>query len=80
MGLKNVFDNIYSSSEVGYLKSEPEFYQYIINDLGLDPEEILFIDDRQRNIDLAQSLGLVNSYLVNNFTEAKKILKKFNLL
>jgi putative hydrolase of the HAD superfamily len=80
VGLKNIFDQIYSSSEVGYLKSEPEFYQHIINDLGLDPEEILFIDDRQRNIDLAQSLGLLNSYLTKNFVEVQEILKKFDLL
>jgi putative hydrolase of the HAD superfamily len=79
MGLKNIFDNIYSSAEIGYLKSEPEFYQYVLNDLGFEKREILFIDDRQKNIDIAKKIGLNNSYLANNSDEVKEILKNMKI-
>lgn len=47
---------IVSSSEL-VVKPESEIYQCLIEKYNLIPEETLFIDDHQQNVDAAQSLG-----------------------
>ena len=46
------------SYELRTLKPEPEYYQKVLRGLALNPGEIVFIDDRQENIDAAQALGM----------------------
>jgi FMN phosphatase YigB (HAD superfamily) len=40
-------------------KPDPAIYQLVLERLGTRPEETLFIDDKQANIDAARALGLV---------------------
>jgi len=57
-GFYNGFDPVLLSCEVGYAKPDPEFYQMAIDRLGVQPEEIIFIDDQQYCIDPAQEMGM----------------------
>ncbi len=43
---------------VGSMKPEPAIYEYAIPKSGLRPEEILFIDDLEVNVQAARDLGL----------------------
>jgi HAD superfamily hydrolase (TIGR01509 family) len=47
----------YLSFQIGAVKPEPEFYQYIANDLESDPAQVLFIDDLEINLSGAEKLG-----------------------
>lgn len=58
VGLKDHFDGIFCTCNIGYDKSQPEFFEYVFKELGMKPEEILFFDDSQKNVDLAQKLGI----------------------
>jgi putative hydrolase of the HAD superfamily len=58
VGLKEYFDSTFVTCEVGYDKSEPEFFIHALNELGLKPEEVLFFDDTQKNVDTARALGI----------------------
>ena len=51
------FSKRYLSCEIGLSKPEREYFEYILNDLKIPPEQILFIDDRRENIDGAESCG-----------------------
>lgn len=51
------FDYVYLSFEIGMLKPDPRVYEYVLNDLGIAPENILFIDDEEANIKMAQQYG-----------------------
>lgn len=69
--LNNVFDDIYCSCDIGYLKSDQKFYSTIIDDLTSrqiisSSEEIFFIDDTAENIEGAMNFG-IQSLLYNNF-------------
>ena len=64
VGLKNYFDGVFCTCDIGYDKKEPEFFHHVFKELSLNPEEILFFDDNQINIDNANSLG-VEAYLYN---------------
>lgn len=46
------------SYEMRTLKPEAEYYEKVIRGLALDPQEIVFIDDRQENIDAAKKAGM----------------------
>ena len=50
LGFDKIFDKIYSSSTVGFKKPQPEFFEYILKDLKLKPEEVMFWDDDEKNI------------------------------
>jgi len=47
----------YLSFQIGAVKPEPEFYQYIINDLESDPAQMLFVDDDDVNLAGAGKIG-----------------------
>lgn len=53
-----LFDVIYFSAEQGMQKPNPAFYQKLLDELGVQPEEAIFIDDRVGNIEGAEALGI----------------------
>jgi putative hydrolase of the HAD superfamily len=52
------FDHQILSCELQLIKPDPAIFHKSIERLGANPEEILFIDDRQPNIDSARSTGI----------------------
>ena len=54
----NSFDRWILSHEVGFKKPSPEIYQKAIEWASVEPQNILFIDDMQRNVEVAVSLGI----------------------
>ncbi len=52
------FDPIILSFEQTMSKPNPEFYQHAIDQLGVKPEEVLFIDDQERFLPPARELGM----------------------
>lgn len=51
------FDFVYLSFEVEMRKPNRDIYEYVLNDLGVKPEQILFIDDDSQNISMAKQCG-----------------------
>ena len=51
------FDRSYVSGHMEVIKPETEIYQMLEDDCAVAPERLLFADDRQENIDAAQSRG-----------------------
>lgn len=51
------YDAIIDSSEVGAIKPEPEIYQTAAERAGVEPSEILLIDDSRTNIMAAERAG-----------------------
>ena len=52
------FVKIYSAALLGLSKQDPSSYTWIAKDLGLPPEEILFVDDSERNVEAAKKAGM----------------------
>ena len=56
------FDELFHKSYFSFAehleKPDPRFFELIIDHEGLSPEETLFIDDTEKNIKVAQSLGI----------------------
>jgi len=59
LGMKNYFDDIVASADMGATKEDVEFYQYAMEKLGVtDPATLLFTDDDPENTKVAESLGI----------------------
>ena len=52
------FDVLVWSFQLHMAKPAPAIYHYTLNKLGARPEETLFIDDKQVNVDAARALGI----------------------
>ena len=53
-----LFDGRVISCYIHLLKPEPAIYQFILNKYNLRPEETIFIDDMEVNVQAAAQLGL----------------------
>jgi putative hydrolase of the HAD superfamily len=52
------FDVLVWSYQLGLAKPDPAIYRYVLEKLGTQPGETLFIDDRQDNVGAAVKLGM----------------------
>jgi glucose-1-phosphatase len=52
------FERAFASFEIGAVKPDPEAFEIVVGELGVDAERILFLDDNQLNVDAALSAGL----------------------
>jgi putative hydrolase of the HAD superfamily len=60
----SIFKKVYYSHEFGLRKPDVRFYKSMLNDSAMQPEESLFIDDLEVNIDTAVSLGINSFHLL----------------
>ena len=51
-------DDIIISAEINKTKPNDDFYEYILEKYNIKPNELLFIDDREENVDAAINLGI----------------------
>lgn len=54
----DLFDVIIFSAEVGIQKPNPEIFHLALSHLEIEPQEAIFLDDRQKNVDVSLSLGM----------------------
>jgi putative hydrolase of the HAD superfamily len=52
------FDVLVWSYQLGMAKPDPAIYQHVLRELGTQPEETLFLDDKLVNIQAAEALGM----------------------
>ena len=74
--LDEVFYGIYSSENIGFSKKDPKAYEYIAQELRIRPQEILFVDNREENLEVAKSVG----YCVLQYQTNEKIIEEINKL
>jgi putative hydrolase of the HAD superfamily len=59
------FDALVWSFQLGMAKPAPDIYRHALEKLGTRPEETLFLDDKQVNIDAARELGIEGLLFTN---------------
>lgn len=58
-GIYELFDGIFLSNEMGMVKPDREAFEHVVARLGVLPEQVLFLDDNQINVDGARAAGLL---------------------
>ncbi len=77
--LNEVFDAVFSSADLKSLKPLKNSYMKILKSLKARPEEALFIDDRKRNVEAANALGM-KGLVFRDIVQLKKDLSKVNII
>jgi putative hydrolase of the HAD superfamily len=68
--IAHLFDPLIISAEVGLAKPDPRIYRLALQQLRLQPGQVLFIDDFIENIAAAQDLGMQT----HHFKEAARLI------
>jgi len=68
--LKEYFDGTFCTCDIGYDKWQKEYWDFVFEKLKLNPEEIMFFCDTQKNVDAAEKLG-VEAYFYTNINLLK---------
>lgn len=75
--LFGLFDKIYISSQMKIAKPNKEFFQYVLNDLELDPKKVVMIDDNPDNLVGASLCGIDGILFSTNDTFKREFDKFF---
>ena len=77
--LSHYLDKAYMSYKCGAMKPSKVFFDAVINEENLVPEETLFLDDSRHNLDAAVALGFQVA-LVNEGEEFMDVLKQNHII
>ena len=72
------FDYAYSSHLINKIKPDKAVFEFVTEALDVEPNEIMFFDDAQLNVDAALAFGW-NAYLTLGFSELTRIAKGIGL-
>lgn len=73
-GLSEVFDGLIMSAKDQLVKPQPEIYKYAIKKFNLNPEDTIMIDDKQKNLDVAENFG-IETFMCKNTEETNNLLQ-----
>lgn len=68
MEFDKIFDGIFSSAELGFKKSQAEFFDLVMTKIGFNKDEVQFWDDTEKNVLVAKDFGL-DAKQYNSFEE-----------
>jgi putative hydrolase of the HAD superfamily len=58
-GLRKYFSTFVMSSVYGSYKAEKILFKIAIEELGINPEEVIFVDDSESNLEAAEEFGMI---------------------
>ncbi len=64
--LSELFDQVFFSHEINERKPEVEVFEIIVDRCGVQPNEILFLDDSELNVEMAERVGMHGLHIPRN--------------
>ena len=71
--ISRMFDVQFLSYEIGLVKPDLTVFHHVINELGVEPDAIFFLDDNQANVSAARGVG-IDAVLVNSVDQMRRAL------
>ena len=78
VGVAELFDAVINTHRIGVAKPEKLAYQKAVSRLSVEPENCLFVDDVEGNVDGGEAAGLKCHHFQNQ-TGLVEFLKKFDI-
>ena len=80
--LSVLFPRRFYSFEIGYTKKQPQSFRHALRYTDADPQTTLFVDDSQRNIDVAQSrdVGIAHTHRFESQVSLYRFLQSYGIL
>ena len=60
--MKEIPEKVYYSWQTGFVKPDKRAYEFILKENNLNPNETMYFDDSEKNVKIANSIG-IQSYL-----------------
>lgn len=73
--IHEAIDKVYFSWQTGFVKPDVKAWQLVLSENNLKPEDCIYFDDQQKNLDSAESVG-IKSYLFTNEAELEKTINE----
>ena len=70
------FDGVVVSSDVHLIKPDVRIYAYLLEKYHLNPEECLFLDDREDNVEAARKAGMQSMLFTEDYESLRAFLKQ----
>lgn len=58
------FERVFVSAEIGMIKPDPEIYRHVARELRVDPAALVFVDNKEVNVDGAALAGVTGHVFV----------------
>ena len=78
LGYMKEGDGAVLSCEVKMIKPDEEIYRYLLKEYGVNPQEAVFIDDTEKNIETARRLN-INGIVFESKEQAEEELRKLGV-
>ena len=78
-GLEKHFDVFLISAEIGVQKPDPDAFIMLSKGLGVEPQEMIFVDDSESSLRLADKIGY-HPILFSNYEDFRTELVDLNIL
>ncbi|CAN5705206.1 HAD-IA family hydrolase [soil metagenome] len=65
LGYGDLLDETFYSYALGVAKPDPAYFTTILGRLDADAQDVLFLDDKERNVEAARSVGLAAEHWVH---------------
>lgn len=84
LGYKAHFDQEFYSCDLGHVKPSREYFEHVLDSIGVPPGRVLFLDDHESNVSGARTLGIRASTFqlhrgVDNRRALTELLSRFGL-
>ncbi|KAJ5672846.1 hypothetical protein N7507_001973 [Penicillium longicatenatum] len=73
-----LIDEIFASGYLGMRKPDGRFYEHVLAKIGVAASEVIFVDDREENVEAAQRLGMTG--FLFSFSSAQDIRREMMTL
>jgi glucose-1-phosphatase len=79
MGIDNLFSEPFLSFRMGMMKPDAAIFSAVAERLGAEPEQVLYFDDNQINVDGARAIGMI-AHRVDGVIGATNVLAQLGIL
>jgi putative hydrolase of the HAD superfamily len=84
LGYRALFDRCFFSCDMRLAKPDPRYFQAILAELQLKPDDVIFVDDKPQNVRAASSLGIHSICFANSkdgraHTALRQVLAQFGV-
>ncbi len=77
--LDDLFEKVIVSNELGFIKPDPQIYHMALQQMNAQPQQSVFIDDREENLAPAKELGM-KTILHRSARQTEEQLKKLGIV
>lgn len=73
--LGDLFDRVFVSGELGTIKPDAAIFRHVMDELGIRPEQTVFIDNKEENVRGAEALG-IDGHVFTTATDLRAYLER----